>query len=315
VTGRALAAVLALALLGCGGAKPPEKPAFDRSTPHWQDVFDRTPEILVIAHPSAIGRDKVYGPLLKVLSRMAAARAPAASGPRTIEVLETCDEVIYGLRHARGEEDAVVVLRGVRGDVDPTRLVDDRGRPMWHSVGAAGKAQELARDEAAAGPEGQTSLFVLPARTWVVALGDARERARAAFVNPFDRPPPARDDGALLVVRLDGPSLVEGVPRLHTRGAGLEPVGRRLEAVTLALRPGNEGLVATFQYSEEGAAAFAEMTLKDLATAIGRDGSDKIKWLGQTKVDRQASTVVARVALPPRLIADLPAVTGTELNF
>jgi hypothetical protein len=182
---------------------------------------------------------------------------------------------------------------------------------MWHAAGGAGKAQELASAVEAK----PASLFVLPARTWVVAIGDARERARAAFVNPFDRPSPVRDDGALVLVRFDGPSLVDGVPRLRSRGAALEPVGRRLEALTVTLRPGSEGVVATFAYTEEGAAAFAEATLKDLASVMGREGSDKIKWLGQAKIDRQASTVVARVALPARLISELPAVSGAELNF
>jgi hypothetical protein len=301
--------VLAL-VVACGGGKAPEQPAFDRSTPHWQDVFDRTPEILVVARPQAMARDKVYGPLVKTLSRMIAARAPQASGTRTMEVFESSEEVILGLRHATAE-DAVVVLRGVRADVDPARIVDDRGRAMWHPASGAGKAQELA----SADETKPASLFVLPARTWVVAIGDARDRARAAFVNPFDRPSPVKDDGALLVVRLDGPSLVDGVPRLRARGGAFEPVGRRLDSVSLALRPGNEGVIATFAYSEEEAAAFAEERLKDLATVAAREGSDKVKWLGQAKIDRRASTIVARVPLPARLIAELPAVSGAELNF
>jgi hypothetical protein len=304
-------ATLALAfVVACGGAKPAERPAFDRTTPHWEDAFDRTPEILVAVRPQAMARDKVYGPLVKTLSRIVAARAPQASGTRTMEVFESCEEVIYGVRRA-GSEDAVIVLRGVRADADPARIVDDRGQAMWHPAGGAGRAQELASADEAK----PASLFVLPARSWVIAIGEARERARAAFVNPFDRPSPIKDEGALLVVRLDGPSLVEGVPRLRARGGAFEPVGRRLEFVSLALRPGNEGVVAMFSYTEEGAAAFAEVALKDLATTVGREGSDKIKWLGEAKIDRQASTIVARVPLPQRLIAELPAVSGAELNF
>jgi len=303
----ALAFVLAL---GCGGAKPARQPTFDRATPHWQDVFDRTPEILVALRPQAMARDKVYGALVKMLSRIVAARAPQASGTRTVEVFESCEEVIYGVRRASAE-DAVVVFRGVRADVDPARIVDDRGRALWRDAGGAGRAHELASADEAS----PASIFVLPARTWVVAIGDARERARAAFVNPFDRPSPVKDDGSLLFVRFDGPSLVDGVPRLRARGGALEPIGRHLDSLTLALRPGDEGLVATFAYGEEGAAAFAEATLKDLATTVGREGSEKIKWLGQARIDRQASTLVARVPLPPRLIAELPAVSGAELGL
>ena len=308
--GVALAVMLAAACSGKNQAIPP--PAFDRSQPHWEDAFDRVPDILVIAHPREMARDAVYGPLLKNLSRMVAARAPHTAGTRAAEVFESSEEVVFGLRE-RGAEDAIIVFRGVRADFDARKLVDENGRQMWGDMATRqnNAAIELVRDGVS-----PASLFLLPQRTWVVAVGaGARERARDAFAHPFHRPAPAKDNRALFLVRLDGPSLVRGVPRLRSRGGALEPVGRRLESLTLALRPGNEGVVATFAYSEEGAAAFAESVLKQTAEALDREGSDTLKWLGQTKVDREASTVVARVSLPARLLADLPAVSAAELGF
>ncbi len=305
----AVAIALAALSMSCGGGKPPDaKPAFDTTKPHWQDAFDRVPDIVVLAHPTAMARDPVYGPLLKSLSRMMSARAPQTAGTRAAEVIESSEEVLFAVRE-RKAQDAVVVLRGVRADLDARKLTEGNGRPMW-TDGPRGAVPELARAGSA-----DASLFVLPDRTWVFAMGDARARAREAFAHPFDRPPPLRDDASLFVVRLDGPSLVAGVPRLRTKGAPLEPLGRRLNAVTVALRPGKEGLVASFAYEEDDAAAVAEALIKQVTTALDREGSEKTKWLGQTKVERQSTTVVARVSLPPALLAELPNVSAAELGF
>ncbi len=304
-----LAFAFGLGLTACGGGKPPDtRPAFDTTRPHWQDVFDRVPDIYVVAHPAIMARDPVYGPMLKSVSRMMAARAPQTAGARAAEVLESSEEVIFAVRE-RGAGDAVVVLRGVRADLDARKLADANGRAMWVD-GPRGAVPELTR----AGL-GDASLFVLPERTWLFAMGDARPRAREAFAHPFDRPSPLKDDASLFVVRLDGPSLVKGVPRLRTHGAPLESLGRHLSSITVALRPGTEGLVAAFAYEQEDSAAVAETLLKDVTQALDREGSEKTKWLGQTKVDRRSSTVVAKVTLPNRLLEDLPNVTAAELGF
>jgi hypothetical protein len=261
---------------------------------------------------------------MKSVSRVIAARAPQTAGTRAIEVFESCDEVVFGLGQ-RGTDDALVVLRGVRADLEPVKLLDDKGGPMWSTIAQPrGKAMEYERTGAGAAPgvvdqagqrQDPPSLFVLPLRTWVIAMGPARERARDAFLHPLDRPAPVRDDAALFFVRLDGPSLVAGVPRLRAKGGALEPIGRRLEWVTLALRPGSEGLVVTFQYAEDGAAAIAESLLRQVVDAVGAEGTEKTKWLGAAKITREAGTVVARLSLPPRLLEDLPTVSASELGF
>jgi hypothetical protein len=300
-----------IATSACGGKQAEAPPAFDTSRPHWEDAFDRTPDILVVAHPKAMGKDPTYGPLLKSLSRMIAARAPRATGTRAAEVFESCEEIVLGLRE-RGTDDAIVVVRGVRADFDASKLVDDAGEVMWSPAGRpTGGVQELVREKEAS----PTSLFVLAERTWVFALGAARERAREAFAHPFNRPTPVKDDLALILVRLDGPSLVQAVPRLRSRRGALAPLGQHLSSLALALRPGKEGLVATFAYDEEGASAVSELLLKQTVEALGREGTDGLKWLGQAAVSRQESTVAVRVSLPPRLVEDLPTVSAGELGL
>jgi hypothetical protein len=306
---RVAIALGALVLAACGG-KEPQAPAIDRMEPHWEAAFDRSPDILVLVHPNALTRDPMYGPLLKSVSKIVAARAPQTAGTRAIEVFESSDEVIFGLRK-RQTNDALVVLRGVRADVEPVKLVDDKGAPMWGELpNRRGKFMEYERKQPA-----EASLFALPLRTWVIATGDARGRARDAFEHPFERPSPAKDDAALFLVRLDGPALVAGVPRLRAKGGALEPIGSHLVAVTAALRPGSEGLVVTFLYDEGAAAALAEQVLKQVASALASEGSEKTKWLGDAKVSREATTITARVTLPQRLIEELPQVTAAELGF
>jgi hypothetical protein len=319
----ALVAYAAALLVACGGgeraAVAPRPP--DASAPRWEDAFDGVPDVLVVVHPRAIARDSVYGALLKSLSRAIAARAPqtaAMGGARAAEAFESSEEVILGASTTpspRGEDDALVVLRGVRADIDPVKMVDDRGAPMWRAAAMVGSVEEFTR-EGGAGTR-PASLFVLPQRTWVVAVGGARERARDAFVRPARRPAPVKDDGALVLVRLEGRALVAAVPRLRARGAPLEPIGRKLEAVSLALRGGKGGLEARLQYGDETAAAFAESAMKDLVQAIARarEGTAKLKWLGQARVDREASTVTGRVELPLGLLEALPEVTPSELGL
>jgi hypothetical protein len=304
-----------LACAACGGgARVPE---VDRSAPHWEDAFDRVPEIIVVARPQALGRDRTYGPLLKALSRVAAARgAASAGGERALEALESSEEVLFALRATRGvaADDMTIVVRGVRADFDATKLHDEHGGAWWgpSTSPAAARVQELVHERG--GPP--ASLFILPERTWVVAAGPARDRARDAFAHPFGRPTPIKDTSALLLVRLDGKSLVEAVPRLR-RGA-LEALGRKLDALTIALLPSPDGLQARLTYADEDAAAWAELTLRQVVEALGREGGEKLAWLGVARVERDPSdarAVTARVTLPPHLLDRLASVTADDLAF
>ena len=310
---RALRSTLFVALAACAPAPPPPNSAdnFDRSTAHWEDAFDRVPEVLLLVRPQALRRDATYGPLLKTVSKLAAARSPAGTGARAVEAFESADEVIVGIRE-RARDDVLVVLRGVRPDIDPEKLADERGLALWHPAKERARVPELVQGASASA---SASLFVLPQRTWVVAIGEARARAREAFANPFGRPPPTRDDHALILVRLDGDGLVQWVPRLRARGGPLEAIGRKLNWVTFALHPGGEGVLATFAYADEDAAAWAESTVKQVVEAYGRGTNPRLAWLSTAKLERENRVLKVRVALPARLIEELPNAQPAELGF
>ncbi|HEX3344463.1 MAG TPA: hypothetical protein VHS09_07805, partial [Polyangiaceae bacterium] len=246
MNGRALAlaaCVVALALPACGGGPPPRPPESDRTEPHWQDVFETTPELLVVVRAQAAKRDRVYGPLLKRAIEVGRERSAAVASTRVLDAMGDAEEVIVGLRpdtpDAPGE--LVLVARGVPADIDPGKLVDADGAALW-GPGPPGAVRELVRERDEHGHPAGASLFELPGRTWVIAEGAARVRAREAFAHPFDRPAMKLDPSAVAIVRIDGPSLVQHVRALQDLG-GLAAVGHHLRSVTFLLPPGTERAV------------------------------------------------------------------------
>jgi hypothetical protein len=294
--------VIVVASVACSGSqKPAYDPSRDRSIPHWQDALDEIPEILVVVRPEAMRRDPTYGSFVTAAFRAAAARARATAVTRMLDAFEGSEEVVIGYR---GPDDAVLVLKGVRADFDAAKLADADGSMLWHASGQRTGPQELVREERATGL--QASLFVLPQRTWVIAVGQARDRARQAFTTPAARPEPKVDPQALALVRLDGPALVRAIPQL--RRGSLAALGDRLSSVSVTLRPKKEGMLVTFQYPIEDPAAWAELTLKKVGEQAAE--APKLAWLKGMKVDRQGNAVTARVDLPPALLQDLPGVVN-----
>ena len=155
--------------------------------PQWQDAFDGTPEIYAVVRPQAIKRDAIYGAFFKNVLRIAQAKTPMR-GVTTLEALEGCEEIIVGIRKDASGEDSAMVFRGVPASLDPQRMTDASGHPVLRLVDARAKVPEYEWvDRQSTGPG---SLFVLPDRTWVGAIGEARARARQAFASPFGRPRP-----------------------------------------------------------------------------------------------------------------------------
>src|SRR6185437_9450908 len=225
----ALAAAVLLALPACGSGGDSSAPKVVRAgprEPHWEDVFDTTPELLAVLHPLALRADPVYGPLLRRAIELARQQSTVVAQSRALDSVEDAEEVILGVRTggANGEpgratadeaSEVVVVLRGVRADIDPATLVDGDGKPLWQP-GPQGAVRELVRgDESGHGAQ-PVSLFELPGRTWVIASGEARLRARGVFARPLGRPAlhfeggGGKDapSGSLALLRMDGPSLV-----------------------------------------------------------------------------------------------------------
>lgn len=328
----AIAAASASLSLSCGGGPPPA--AAPREMPaQWQDVFDGTPDIYVVVRPQAIKRDAVYGQLFKSLMRMAQARTEMR-GVTSLEAMEGCEEIIVGLRKGDGElDDAAMIFRGVPASLDAAKMADASGRPMLRLVDAKTKVPEYQwADRRARTDAGETqsgSLFVLPDRTWVGAMGEARARARQAFASPFGRPTPKVDPQALASVRLDAAAFF-ATPRFQ-KSSALGPLVKRLRSLTVALMPGKGGVVATMQYEDEDAAAWSELRVKQLVEELGKAAPPPpeptrpgrlppprrftFEWLKDAVVTHTASAVVVKLPIPPRLLEELPNATGADLSL
>jgi hypothetical protein len=302
----ALVGVLSLAPLGCGGPPPPAPSQTTSAEPRWQDVIDVMPELLVVVRPKMLRGDRVFGPLLKRAIDAARQHSKVVDATQTLETIEDAEEVVVGWRpetHERPGE-FLFVERGVRADVDPAKLVDDGGQPLW-SAGPAGTVRELVRERDEHGTTIDASLFEMPGRTWLVVTGPARARARDALAHPSQRPPLKLDADALALVRFEGPLLVAHVPLFQEHGS-LGVVGRRLESVTLLLPPGNEGAVkVVFTYADEDAAAFSEVGIRQFAAEIAARKIERLAWLGAAQVVRPDTRVVVTAPLPPQFVASL----------
>jgi hypothetical protein len=309
---------LLLALGGataCGSKSPPAASSAIAAEPHWQDVFDGTPELLVVVRPKALTQDRVYGALLRRAIATAREKSSVVAATRFADAVEDADEVVVGLRPDAPDHagEIVLVARGVRADIDPAKLVDAEGHGLW-TPGPSGAARELVCEQDAHGHPLGASLFELPGRTWVIATGAARQRARDAFAHPFARPPMEVDASALAIVRIDGPSLVARVPFLQEYGS-FAAAGRRLKSVTFSLPPGGEGSVkGTLAYADEDSAALAEVSIREHVDAVARlQKPESLVWFGSTKVERPDSRVVMTAPLPPKLVDAFMSAGGTSL--
>ncbi len=321
----ACAAVLGLATassgFGCGGAAPKAAVAHVEQGARWQDVFDTTPELLAVLRPTAMRQDKVYGPLLQRVLVAARDRSRAIASTRVLEVVQDTEEVVVGVRPAQRLDEGVeqpaelvMVLRGVPASADPGKVVDADGGALW-SPGPHGAVRELVRERDEHGHPVDASLFELENRTWIIAVGPARARARDVFAHPVSRPELKLDPGALAMIRIDGTSLVQRVHALQPLG-GLAAVGRKLSSLTATLPPGSNGaLQLSFLYAEEDASAFAEVAARQAIEAIGRKKPESLAWLASAKVSRPDRRVLVDLPLPPTLIESLLHAGSAPIDF
>lgn len=300
------ALVIALAgagVVSCGGEKPPPTAAKKAEIGvSWADVFDGTPDFYAVVRPKAIKRDGLYGEFFKSLVRAAQSKT-RARGDTMVAAVEGADEIIVGLE--RGH-DAAIVLRGVPASLDPQRITDAEGSSLFRLTSERGKVVEYELVDRKSTDTG--ALFVLPDRTWVGALGEARDRARQAFQTPANRPAPRLDREALAVVRIAGPLV-----RMFDRHPVFGPIAKKLMSATFALKPAKGGLVVSLAYADTDAAAWAEMESKRLIAELTKD--DKRAWLKDAQVQYEGSTVFVRVAVPPRLLDELPNASGNDLGL
>jgi hypothetical protein len=308
------AAACGVAASGCSAPPPAAPVASDHLEPHWQDAFDGVPELFVVVRPQRLRRDAIYGQLLNRAIEAARKQSPVVAATRALDAVDDADEIVVGLpRGPAGPVDRgdfVAVALGVRADLDPGKLVDSGGRPIWTpgETETAGGVRELIRTDAANAAnatDGGASLFELPGRTWVIASGEARARARQAFAHPVNRPMLDRGGEALAMVRIDGPSLVRHAPQLATGRLGA--AGKHLQSVLITLQPGEDHTVlATLFYADEDAAGLAALTLREAAAALGRAKPEGLAWLGAARVEQASGAhVVITAPLPSELVGAL----------
>jgi hypothetical protein len=304
---------------GCGAGQLPAETQTAQAEARWEDIFDSTPELLLVLRPRALKEDAAYGSLFRRLLETTRAQSHVVAATSALDAIQDAEEVILAIRlEAPGRaSDMVFVARGTRADLDPGKLVDDDGRAVWQP-GPPGRVRELVRERGERGDPDAASLFELPGRTWVVAVGEARARGRAAFARPLGRPPVDLDRDALAILRLDGPSLIARVAPLRERGA-LAAAGKHLESVTLVLPPGSApskdakdgdararpaDLRATLAYRDEDAAAFAEIAVREQAPKLAHENQDSLGWLGDAKVERPqpGKQVVVTASFSPAVV-------------
>lgn len=304
---------------GAERGRETERDAAQRE-PQWQDALGPRPEFLVSLRPKALREDRIYGPLLRVALGLARQQSRVVEGTRVLEAMEEADEVIAsldrtplapgpGVDPGDSAGDMVAIVRGVRADINPGALVDAEGHALW-SPGPSGRVRELVHERDADGTLNPASLFELPGRTWVIASGGARARARDAFARPLGTAPPPLDPEALALVRLDGPALVSRIPALRPSG-GLAAIGGGMEALEVELAPGAERQIqAIVSYADEQTASAAERTLRELKDAVTRQKPAAFAWLAAATVERIRTAVGAGSSL--RITAPLPPVVVDE---
>jgi hypothetical protein len=299
----ALAALALSSLAACGScASPPPGDARAAAVdplPRLEDAFDGSPALVVVVRPAKLVQDPLYGPLLRRASQLAAARVAVggALGQTALSVIERTDEVVAGV-YDRDGRDAVIGLEGVPADVDASRVVDGNASPLWvHVSDLPFGVEELAPADHTTG----AALFVLPRRAWVIAVGAAAGRARAAFVERrHPRDLPVVPDEELAVASLRGSALVDARPGLAH--GPLAPIVQDLDRVSVALEPGPVGavgeVVARLVYGDAPFAERASICVGDVLAAFTNKFEKQAPWLHAVHVTRQDRAVVVRGRIP-----------------
>ncbi|MGA7122878.1 MAG: hypothetical protein WBY94_22445 [Polyangiaceae bacterium] len=297
-----------------GAGAPPQTTATMYHGIHWESALQPIPDILLVVRPQAVRRDPLYGPLVSRAIDAARQHTLLVTATSVLDVMEEAEEVIVGVREDRAESDGdlVVILRGVRADIDPAKMVDDSGRALWVPGPSASDTGVTELVRAQAEPVGQraeaepgASLFEIPGRTWVIVTGEARSLARVGFDRPATVASAQLDmpRSALAMLRLKGPSLVSRVRALRPPGL-LAPLGSGLWAATIVLSSGEAAQIqATLMYKDERAVTLAHETLRESIDALFRTKPDDYEWLRSASIDASRSGfLVVTASVPGKLL-------------
>ena len=307
---RALLVLLGLALhIGCSGCAATTDAAAAPATAAKQDLgwyeasIDETHDFVVTLRPHALAVDPTYGPIFRRATQLAATRVRALVGSTTLEAFEGADDVVVAVRDARAT-DAVIVVGGVPSEIDPAKLVDTDGRPLWRELhdGSARADERTSHvlEFLPKEPDARARLFVLPGRTWVIGVGEGAFRVAAALSHASVVRPYLPDARPPIVVHLRG-EILELI-RARTQHA-LAPISDRLLGVTVALTAGGEGQVlATFTYADDRAATRAEARGREVINALAEKMAPRLDFMKMAEIKRFRSTIELRAKLPPALL-------------
>lgn len=311
-----------VALAGCAEPRPAVTAQRRPLEPSWEALFSPMPELCIVLRPRAIARDPVYGTFFKNLLRLARAES-RIGGDIALRATEEAEEIVVGLggAHADPRSDAVAVLRGVPADLDPERITDARGEPLLRRLDGPSVAREYdvvrSVDTDPASDDVSASVFVLPERTWVVALGRARMRARQLFASPRRARRPELEPDALAVLRIDAATFVRR--RRLDESATFGPLVKKIVDGTVALDPAKAGARIVLRYEDDAASAAAEQSAKAWISELtkpapsGEADARGFQWLQGARISRARQSMIVRFDLPARLLDELPHASGAEL--
>ena len=304
----ALAAALAAMTPSCASLRHTSPPS---DTPLTRTLAADA-DLRVIVHPRYLRRDPVYGALARHIIDAVRARNSLFDSVRLIDAFESADAVQLSVSDASDASDVIVVLFGVRADIDPARITTGEGT-KW----SRGPRGDVTTYEPVRGSPYR--LYVLPGRTWVVGNAATLD-ARIEPLRGVELVVPADEgcDGSLACILLGGPQALGMLQRRAPR------LTNALDRVIVALRERNEGLRIRLEYrtasNASAAARLLEHTADLLADKARRGGEDldvlaNLAWLGTAKIDRIDAHVQLDVRLPPKMLETIKSARAEDFDL
>src|SRR5689334_14076656 len=109
----------------CSASRAMSRTAKETKGASWYSkIVDEGHDVVLVMSPRSLMRDRVYGPLLKQASDLAAIKGPIGHiGSTALSAFERSEDVVLAIRDDDAR-DAVIIVTGVPGDLDPEALVD-----------------------------------------------------------------------------------------------------------------------------------------------------------------------------------------------
>ncbi len=297
--------LLGTSVVGCAPHSTSESArAPETAAPLWRSLFDGRHEITFAIRPRAMKRDGVFGAWFGALMRVAeSVEVSRAHG--VFEALESADEIVLGL--SRGA-DATMVIRGVSASIDPERMEDASGRPLFRPASALEPVRKYELLDRTRLPDG--ALYVLPERVWLGTVGRATAHADALFARTQrgSESMPDLAPNALAALRIRGAVARALVPSL------VAPSLQNVLHATASLWPGRAGIRVDLEYKDPTLATRGDVSIRETLSNIA-EISPAFGWLKAATVSREGSLVTVTSPLPQSLLDELPRATGEAFGF